>query len=79
MEHVLSDNFIRVSQRSDDMWAVVSGPRGNVLLAFNMKAHAIAYARAVSSAGKLKLFVDDRYGIAMRQPAASLTYPVWLD
>ncbi len=58
----MPDNYIRVSQRCDDMWAVVDGPRGNVLLAFNAKAHAIAYARAVSFAGKLKLFVDDRFG-----------------
>lgn len=75
----MPDHYIRVSQRCDDMWAVVDGPRGNVLLAFNAKAHAIAYARAVSFAGKLKLFVDDRFGIAIRQSATSLTYPVWLD
>lgn len=77
--HVVIESFIRVSQRSDDLWAVISGPRGSVLRAFNVKAHAIAYARAVSFAGKLRLFVDDRYGIAKRQPATSLTYPVWLD
>ena len=83
MEHVViyvaRDHFIRVSRRPDDMWAVVNGPRGSVLRAFNVKAHAIAYARAVSCAGKLRLFVDDRYGIAKRQPATSPTYPVWLD
>lgn len=77
--HVVIERFIRVSQRSDDQWAVVNGPRGSVLRAFNVKAHAIAYARAVSFAGKLRLFVDDRYGIAKRQPATSLTYPIWLD
>ena len=83
MEHVVlyvvKDRFIRVSRRPDDMWAVVNGPRGSILRAFNVKAHAIAYARAVSFAGKLILFVDDRFGIAKRQAATSPTYPVWLD
>ncbi len=75
----MRDGFVHVTQRRDDMWAVLKGPRGTVLLAFKLKAHAIAYARAISFAGELTLFVDDRCGIAKRQAVDTLTYPLWLD
>lgn len=75
----MQDDFVRVTQRQDDMWTVLRGPRGIVLLAFKLKTHAIAYARAISFAGKLPLFVDDRCGVARRQDANTLTYPMWLD
>ena len=49
------------------------------LLAFTIKSHAVAYARAISSSGKLALFVDNANGIAIRQSSSSLTYPIVLD
>jgi hypothetical protein len=75
----MKDGFIRVTQRRDKMWSVLRGPRNLCLLAFAIKSHAVAYARAISSSGKLTLFVDNRNGIAIRQSSSSLTYPIILD
>ena len=75
----MKDDFIRVTRRGDGTWAVFRGHRGLVLLAFRLKAHAIAYARAISFSGKLALFVDDRFGIGVRQSSSSLTYLIVLD
>jgi hypothetical protein len=73
------NEFIRVTQRRDESWAVFRGPRGLLLLPFRLKSHAIAYARAISASGKLPLFVDDKSGIAVRRSSSALTYPIWLD
>ena len=75
----MKNDFIRVTRRRDGMWAVFRGPHDLVLLAFRLKAHAVAYARAVSFSGKLALFVDDKSGIGIRQSSSSLTYPILLD
>jgi hypothetical protein len=75
----MKDGFIRVTQRRDKMWSVLRGPRNLSLLAFAIKSHAVAYARAISSSGKLALFVDNSNGIAIRQSSSSLTYPIDLD
>ena len=75
----MKDGFIRVTQRRDKMWSVLRGPRNSSLLAFTIKSHAVAYARAISSSGKLALFVDNANGIAIRQSSSSLTYPIVLD
>jgi len=75
----MESDFIRVSRRRDGMWAVFRGRGSLVLLAFRLKAHAIAYARAVSFSRKLALFVDNRCGVGVRQPSTSLTYPILLD
>jgi hypothetical protein len=75
----MKDGFIRVTQRRDKMWSVLRGPRNLSLLAFAIKSHAVAYARAISSSGKLALFVDNANGIAVRQSSSSLTYPIVLD
>lgn len=79
MEFAMKDDFIRVTQRRDDMWTVLSGTHGLVLLAFKLKSHAVSYARAISFSRKLALFVDDKNGTAIRQTSSSLTYPIWLD
>ena len=71
----MKNDFIRVTRRSDGAWAVFRGSQGLSLLAFRLKTHAVAYARAVSFSGKLALFVDDKCGIGVRQSSASLTYP----
>jgi hypothetical protein len=78
-EPAMENDFIRVTRRRDGAWAVFRGSRGLVLLAFRLKTHAVAYARAVSFSGQLRLFVDDKCGIAVRQSSASLTYPRLLD
>ena len=77
--NLMKDGFIRVTQRRDKMWSVLRGPRNLSLLAFAIKSHAVAYARAISSSGKLALFVDNSNGIAIRQSSSSLTYPIDLD
>jgi hypothetical protein len=71
----MESRFIRVSQGADKTWAVLRGPRSISLLRFAIKSHAVAYARAVSLAGKLTLFVDDGYGTAIRQSTSTMTSP----
>lgn len=71
----MSSGFIRVVQRGELRWSVLSGPRAISLLTFKLKSHAIAYARAVSFSGRLTLFVDDENGMAIRQDSETLTYP----
>jgi hypothetical protein len=68
-------DYIRVTRRVDGAWAVFRGSQGLVLLAFRLKAHAVAYARAISFSQKLALFVDDTFGTGVRQSRSSLTYP----
>lgn len=75
----MKNDFIRVTQRTDGAWAVFRGAHGLVLLAFRLKAHAVAYARAISFSGQLALYVDDKFGIGVRQSSTSLTYPRWLE
>jgi hypothetical protein len=74
----MGNDFVRVTQRGDGWWTVLRGPRNIVLLAFRLKNHAVAYARAISLSGNLRLYVDDRSGVAVRQSSASTTYPVLL-
>jgi hypothetical protein len=71
----VENRFIRVTQQRDKTWSVLRGQRGIFLLGFAIKAHAVAYGRAVSLSSKLTLFVDNQYGTPVRQSAASLTYP----
>lgn len=71
----MDSRFIRVTRGADKNWAVLRGPRGISLLQFAIKSHAVTYARAVSLAGKLTLFVDDKYGTAVRQSTSTMTYP----
>jgi hypothetical protein len=75
----MKDDFIRVTKQREHLWCVLRGRRDLRLLTFKLKAHAIAYGRAVACSGKLALFVDDRNGVAVRQSWSSLTYPVFLD
>ncbi len=75
----MKNDFIRVTRRKDGAWAVFRGSQGLVLLAFRLKTHAVAYARAISFSGKLALFVDDTCGIGVRQSSSSLTYPRLLE
>ncbi len=75
----MKNDFIRVTRRRDGMWAVFRGPQSLGLLAFRLKAHAVAYARAISFSGRLALFVDNKSGMGVRQTSSSLTYPIFLD
>jgi hypothetical protein len=75
----MDGGFIRVTQRGNPLWTVMRGPRRVSLLTFKIKSHAVAYARAISYSGKLTLYVDDENGIAIKQHASSLTYPVVLN
>jgi hypothetical protein len=49
------------------------------MMSFEVKSHAIAFARAVSFSRKLTLFIDDACGVSIRQSSASLTYPTVLN
>lgn len=71
----MNDDFIRVTQRRKPHWTVVRGPVGIDLLTFRVKAHAVAYGRALSHAGRMELFVDNQDGTTVRQDMSTLTYP----
>lgn len=75
----MNDDFVRVTQRCNEMWAARRGARDRPLLAFKAKSHAVAYGRAISFSRKLALFVDDKGGTAVRQSSSSLTYPILLE
>jgi hypothetical protein len=75
----MENGFIRVAQQRGSRWSVLRGPRRIFLLGFAIKSHAVAYARAISLSGKFALLIDDKYGTAIRQSPASLTYPEILD
>lgn len=75
----MNNDFIRVTRRRDGMWAVFRGRGGLVLLAFRLKAHAVAYGRAISLSRKLALFVDNKSGIGVRQSSSTFTCPIVLD
>jgi hypothetical protein len=67
--------FIRVSQRGELQWSVISGPRAIALLTFKLKLHAVAYARAISLSSEITLFVDNEFGMPVRQGRETLNYP----
>lgn len=71
--------YILVTKGPERGWAVVREPHRRSMLSFEVKSHAIAFARAVSFSRKLTLFIDDPSGVSIRQSAASLTYPTILN
>ena len=71
--------YIRVSEGPESAWMVLREPQRKSLRSFDLKSHAIAFARAVSFSRKLTLFIDDGSGVAVRQSSASLTYPTVLN
>lgn len=71
----MDGDYIRVRQCNLLRWSVLRGPRAISLLTFKLKSQAVAYARAISFSGRLTLYVDDEYGLAIRQDVATLTYP----
>jgi hypothetical protein len=75
----MTSDFIRVTRRRDGMWVVFREPRDLVLLTFRLKAHAVAYARAISLSGRLALFVDNESGSGILQSSSSLSNPIILD
>lgn len=75
----MKGDYILVTKQHGASWLVLRGQRNLFLLRFRLKQHAVAFGRAMAFSGKLALFVDNRNGIAVRQSAASLTYPVLLD
>lgn len=75
----MKGDYILVTKRHQASWSVLRGQRHLCLLRFRLKQHAVAFGRATAFSRKLALFVDDENGIAVRQSAASITYPVLLD
>lgn len=75
----MESEYIRVSEGPESAWMVLREPHRKNLLRFEVKSHAVAFARAVSFSCKLTLFIDDRCGVAIRQSPASLTYPTVLN
>jgi hypothetical protein len=75
----MESECIRVTEGSERAWSVVREPHRRSMLNFEIKSHAVAFARAVSFSRKLTLFIDDAYGVSVRQSSASLTYPTVLN
>jgi hypothetical protein len=75
----MQSEYIRVTEGSERAWTVIREPHQRSMLSFDVKSHAIAFARAVSFSRKLTLFIDDAHGVSVRQSPASLTYPTVLN
>lgn len=75
----MKSDYILVTKPHGASWSVLRGQSNLCLLCFRLKAHAVAFGRALACSRQLPLFVDDRNGIAVRQSSASLTYPMLLD
>lgn len=75
----MESECIRVTEGPERAWSVVREPHRRSMMSFEVKSHAVAFARAVSFSRKLTLFVDDGYGVSVRQSSASLTYPTVLN
>lgn len=75
----MESEYILVTKGPERAWTVVQEPRRRNMLSFEVKSHAVAFARAVSFSRKLTLFIDDASGVSIRQSSASLTYPTVLN
>ena len=75
----MESEYILVTKGPERAWTVVREPHRRSMMSFEVKSHAIAFARAVSFSRKLTLFVDDALGVSVRQSPASLTYPTVLN
>lgn len=75
----MESEYILVTKGPERAWTVVREPRRRSMMSFEVKSHAIAFARAISFSRKLTLFIDDGCGFAIRQSTASLTYPTVLN
>jgi hypothetical protein len=67
---------IHVKQRACGFWNV-SGDVGQSR-SFRIRAHAVAFARALAFTTKSTLFFHDADGSSVRQTRASMTYPLVL-
>jgi hypothetical protein len=71
---------VHVAWRSDRKdWQVEPTGRDNTARNFRLRAHAIAFARAVASSRAAELIVSDRNGKVTRHDKDSLSYPTTLD
>ena len=75
----MESEYILVTKGPERAWTVLREPHRRSMMSFEVKSHAIAFARAVSFSRKLTLFVDDAHGVSVRQSPASLTYPTVLN
>lgn len=71
-------NSISVSPSGDGRWRVAE-TGADELETFRLKAHALAFARAVALSRGVDLFVAGRNGGGVRQGRHTLTYPTTLD
>jgi len=70
---------INVAQAESGSWLVSRGTRRLPVRAFRLKAHAMAFGRALAFNRHVEMIVHDLDGRSTRHQRASLTYPTSLD
>jgi hypothetical protein len=68
-------NDLRVSQLPSGSWLVARVADNLPTRVFRLKAHAIAYARALAFTGDVRLCIYGPDGVGVIQAKESLTYP----
>jgi len=70
---------INVAQTDSGSWLVSQGTRQLAMRAFRLKAHAMAFGRALAFSRGAAMYVYARDGRATQQARQTLTYPIKLD
>jgi len=71
---------VHVAWQSDRKnWQVAPVNHDNLARNFRLKAHALAFARAVASSRHVELIERDRHGHVTRHERETLSYPTTLD
>jgi len=70
---------INVAQTDSGSWLVSQGTRRLPMRAFRLKAHAMAFGRALAFSRRAGLYVYGPDGCATQQARQTLTYPITLD
>ncbi len=70
---------VHVARGPKTTWLVRRGSQPAELVSYRLKAHAMAFARALAFSTGVDMIVHDLDGVVTRYSRASLTYPTWLD
>lgn len=70
---------VHVARGPETTWLVRRGGQPAELASYRLKAHAMAFARALAFSAGVEMIVHDPNGVVTRHSRASLTYPTSLD
>lgn len=74
-----SGRDIHVMRGADEAWSVKRGEMPLAASSYRLRAHAVAFARAVAHRAHADMIVHDLCGRSTRHTRASLSYPTSLD